>query len=109
MNVKFLVLLLVLFFILIRLCVIRLLQVFSFKVIISSDTISLNPEFVFENGISIMSSIHVLVTFGNRDNEINIEMVDDIDNEAESHSIGGVLEIGKLDIHCSKFNSPSNL
>ena len=56
-----------------------------------------------------ISSFCIGICFSNWDNEINIKMVNDIDNQTEHNNETSVFKVSKLDIHCSKFNSPSDL
>lgn len=74
-----------------------------------TDTTCVEPEFLVKKRISVVSSLHVGICFSNWDNEINIKMVNDIDNQTKHNDETSVFKVSKLDIHCSKFNSPSDL
>jgi hypothetical protein len=80
--------------------------VIIFKVI---QTICFEPEFLVKERITVMSPRHVLICHRDRDNEIDIEMVYHIGDQTHRYNETGVFKVGKLDIHCSKFNSPSDL
>ena len=73
------------------------------------DAVGFEPEFLVKKRISVVSSLHVGICFRNWDNEINIEMVNDVDNQSKHNNKASVFKVSKLDIHCSKFNSPSDL
>ena len=73
------------------------------------EAVDLEPELLIQNGISEVSSFHVLVRHGDWNDEINVEMVNDVCDQTEENYKAGVFEIGKLDVHCSKFNSPPDI
>ena len=55
-----------------------------------------------------MSSLHVLVRLGNGDDEVDVEVVDHVRDEAQEHDQARILEVRHLDIHRSEFNPPPN-
>jgi len=74
-----------------------------------ADAVCIEPEFLWNCGISEMSSVHVFIWLCNWDKEIYIEMVDHIGDETHHYNETGVLEISDLDIHGSELDPPSDV
>ena len=55
-----------------------------------------------------MGEIHVFVNLGNWHDEVDIEVINYIDNEAEGNDEARVLKVGELNVHCAELNSPSD-
>jgi len=72
------------------------------------DTISIEPEFLIENSISVVRSFHIFISEGYWDDEINIIVIDYVDNQAHGYNEASVFKVSKLNVHCSELNSPSN-
>jgi len=73
------------------------------------DTVSVEPEFLIENSISVVGSLHVFIGEGDWDDEVNIIVVDNVDNQADGYDEASVFKVCKLNVHCTELNSPSNL
>lgn len=56
-----------------------------------------------------MCSLHVIISHRDRDDEVDVKVIDHIGNQTKSDNQACVLKIGQLDIHRSKFNSPTNI
>ena len=102
----FIALFLIIFFL--RFQIIRIGQITLVEILKITDTTCVEPEFLVKKCISVVSSLHVGICFSNWDNEINIKMVNDVDNQTKHNDETSVFKVSKLDIHCSKFNSPSD-
>ena len=56
-----------------------------------------------------MRSVHVLIDHAYGHDEVDVKVINDVDDEAQGHDEARVLEVGQLDVHCSEFNTPSNV
>ena len=56
-----------------------------------------------------MSTLHVLINFGNGHDKIEVEMIDDVVNHAEKHYKGCIFKVSHLDVHCAEFDPPADL
>lgn len=56
-----------------------------------------------------MGSLHVLISKGDWDDEVNIIVVDNIDNQANGYYEASIFEVCELNIQGTELNSPSNL
>lgn len=56
-----------------------------------------------------MSTLHVLIYFGNRHDKIEVEMIDHIVNHAEKHYKGCIFKVSHLDVHRAEFDPPADL
>lgn len=55
-----------------------------------------------------MSSLHVFINKSDGHDEVNVEMIDDIYDEAHHDDQTGVFEVCHLDVHGSELYSPAN-
>lgn len=56
-----------------------------------------------------MRPVHVIIDHAYGQDEVDVKVIDEVDDEAQSHDEACVLEVGQLDVHCSEFNTPSNV
>jgi len=73
-----------------------------------TDAIGSKPEFLIEDCISLVSSVHVLVDHGHRHDEVDVKMVDDVDEQAKGDDETRVFEVCQLNVHGSELNAPSD-
>jgi len=71
--------------------------------------VCIEPELLIKNSISVVRSLHVLISKGDWDNEINVIVVDNIDNQANGYYEASIFEVCELNIQGTELNSPSNL
>ena len=56
-----------------------------------------------------MSTLHVLVDEGDRQDEVQVEGVYQVGDHAEAHRQCRILEICQLDVHGSELHAPANI
>ena len=56
-----------------------------------------------------MSTLHVLIYFGNGHDKIEVEMIDNVVNHAEKHNKGCIFKVSHLDVHRAEFDPPADL
>lgn len=56
-----------------------------------------------------MGPLHVLVDLRDRDDEVDVEVVDDVDDETEGHDKARVLEVRQLNVHGPELYSPPDI
>jgi len=81
---------------------------FIFKVG-SLNAVGVEPEFLIQDGISLVSSLHVFINFRNWHDEVYVEVVDHVHQESQSNNEASVLEIGQLNVHGSEFHAPTDI
>jgi hypothetical protein len=55
--------------------------------------VSLYPELLVEDSIPKMSALHVLIRLRDRDDEVDVEVVDDVCNESQKNYQASIFEI----------------
>ena len=56
-----------------------------------------------------MSSLEVLVDVRDRENEVHVKVVDDVDGHDQEDGHGCVLEVGELEVGSPELNSPADI
>jgi hypothetical protein len=56
----------------------------AFMIIFISQTVDFEPELLFNNGVSEMCSLHVIISHRDRDDEVDVKVIDHIGNQTKS-------------------------
>ena len=56
-----------------------------------------------------MSALHVLVDEGDRQDEVQVEGVDNVSDHADTHRKCRIFEICQLNVHGSELHAPANI
>jgi hypothetical protein len=74
-----------------------------------SNAVCLKPELLVDNCVSKMSSLHVVISHSDRDDEIYVEVVNNIRDQTKGNDQAGVLKVSQLDVHGPELNSPTDV
>ena len=88
---------------------VRFEEVCILEVILANSRLGrFEPKFLVEKPISQMSSFHILVDQGHRNDEIKVKSVDDVGNHTSHDSQSGILKVSDRYVHRSELDSPAD-